>query len=136
MKQDHGCIAIAADAQTFQDIGATKPSTLVNKDISPTHPSVIKGFEGFAKMAVFFVDLMRWSVGETVDDTPTKICTSLYPFLLESSTLSVPAVDTSISLPFRFIEFGKAAIPKPGKSFNANELEGSKHPAPHPMLDR
>ena len=58
MKQDNGCIAIAADAQTFQDIGATKPSTLVNKDISPTHPSVIKGFEGFAKMAVFFVDLM------------------------------------------------------------------------------
>ena len=132
--QGFRCIVIAADASTFQEIGATKPSTLVTKDIDPTHPDVIKGFEGFGKMAVFFADLMRWSAGETEDDTPTKICKSLYPFLLESITLSVPAVDTSINLPFRFIEFGKAATPTPGKYFNTDELESSKHPAPHPML--
>jgi hypothetical protein len=124
---------VIADELTLQNIGATTP-LIDQTDLRRDDPEVRDGFESFAKIAVILVDLMRWSTESRQPDTTAKICESLYTHLSACSTLQVPAVNDSIETPFRAIEFGKAATPQPGQSFDHRSANITVHPAPHPLL--
>ena len=130
-KQGYRCIVIA-DAETFKTIGATTPS--IETDIPRDDPKVRDSFESFAKIAVILVDLMRWSTGARQPDTKAKICKSLYTHLSACSSLQVPTVNDTIETPFRAIEFGEAATPQPGTTFDHESANITMHPAPHPLL--